>query len=96
MDEIYSEEMSSSDALIWRIERDPLLRSTIMTTWFLERPPTRERIRATVERAAIELPAYVSEWSRVGRTRGGSKSTGSIPRTTTATTTWVAMPAVTT
>ena len=56
MDEIYSEEMSSSDALIWRIERDPLLRSTIMTTWFLERPPTRERMRATVERAAIELP----------------------------------------
>ena len=52
------EAMSSSDALIWHIEQDPLLRSTIMTVWFLESAPTRERMRATVERMVAELPRF--------------------------------------
>jgi diacylglycerol O-acyltransferase / wax synthase len=54
----HDEAMSSSDALIWHIEQDPLLRSTIMTVWFLESAPTRERMRATVERMVAELPRF--------------------------------------
>ena len=46
----YDETMSSSDALIWHIEQDPQLRSTVMSVWFLERPPSPERMRSTVER----------------------------------------------
>jgi diacylglycerol O-acyltransferase len=52
----YDDTMSSSDALIWHIEQDPLLRSTIMSVWFLERPPAHERMRATVERMVTQLP----------------------------------------
>ncbi|MEY2402364.1 MAG: diacylglycerol O-acyltransferase / wax synthase [Ilumatobacteraceae bacterium] len=52
----YDETMSSSDALIWHIERDPQLRSTVMSVWFLERPPSPERMRATVERMVTQLP----------------------------------------
>ena len=53
----YDETMSSSDALIWHIERDPLLRSTVMSVWFLQRPPSRERMRATVERMVTQSGA---------------------------------------
>jgi hypothetical protein len=52
----YDETMSSSDALIWHIEQDPQLRSTVMSVWFLERPPSPERMRATVERMVNQLP----------------------------------------
>lgn len=52
----YDETMSSSDALIWHIERDPLLRSTVMSIWFLQRPPEPERMRATVERMVAQIP----------------------------------------
>jgi WS/DGAT/MGAT family acyltransferase len=52
----YDETMSSSDALIWHIERDPLLRSTVMSLWFLERPPSRDRMDATIERMVELLP----------------------------------------
>ena len=52
----YDDTMSSNDALIWHIERDPLLRSTVMSVWFLERPPAPRRMRATVERMAAQLP----------------------------------------
>ncbi len=52
----YDETMSSSDALIWHIEQDPQLRSTVMSVWFLEKPPSPERMRATVERMVTQLP----------------------------------------
>lgn len=52
----YDETMSSSDALIWHIEQDPQLRSTVMSVWFLQRPPSPERMRATVERMVSQLP----------------------------------------
>ena len=52
----YADTMNSSDALIWHIEQDPMLRSTIMSVWFLEQPPTRQRMRDTVERMAEQLP----------------------------------------
>ena len=52
----YDETMSISDALIWHIERDPLLRSTVMSVWFLERPPSKDRMHSTVERMVDQLP----------------------------------------
>ena len=52
----YDETMSSSDALIWHIEQDPQLRSTVMSVWFLQRPPSPERMHATVERMVAQLP----------------------------------------
>jgi len=52
----YDETMSSSDALIWHIEADPQLRSTIMSVWFLQKPPSPERMRATVERMVNQIP----------------------------------------
>ena len=52
----YDETMSSSDSLIWHIEQDPQLRSTVMSVWFLERPPSPERMRSTVERMVVQLP----------------------------------------
>ena len=52
----YDETMSSSDALIWHIEQDPQLRSTVMSVWFLERPPSHERMRGTVDRMVTQIP----------------------------------------
>lgn len=52
----YDDWMGDSDALMWRIERDPLLRSTILSIWLLDRPPDPHRLRATVERAAAVVP----------------------------------------
>ncbi len=52
----YDETMSSSDALIWNIEKDPLLRSTVMSVWFLHQPPSPDRMRATVERLVAQIP----------------------------------------
>ncbi len=52
----YDETMSSSDALIWHIEKDPQLRSTVMSVWFLQRPPSPERMHGTVERMVSQLP----------------------------------------
>jgi len=52
----YDETMSSSDALIWHIEADPQLRSTIMSVWFLEKAPSAERMRATVDRMVCQIP----------------------------------------
>jgi diacylglycerol O-acyltransferase len=48
--------MSDADALMWTIERDPLLRSTILVVWVLDRSPDRERIAATTERATRAIP----------------------------------------
>ena len=52
----YDETMSSSDALIWHIEEDPHLRSTVMSVWFLQQPPEPERMRSTVERMVTQIP----------------------------------------
>jgi diacylglycerol O-acyltransferase len=48
--------MSDNDALMWRIERDPLLRSTILCAWTLDRAPDRVRLRATLERTERLVP----------------------------------------
>ncbi len=55
-DIVYDEWMSESDALLWHIERDPLLRSTVTSVWFLDSTPARDRMDAIVERMVGRLP----------------------------------------
>jgi WS/DGAT/MGAT family acyltransferase len=52
----YDEWMSESDSVLWHIERDPLLRSTITSVWFLDTVPDRGRMDAVVERIVARIP----------------------------------------
>jgi diacylglycerol O-acyltransferase len=52
----YDEWMSESDSVLWHIERDPLLRSTITSVWFLDSVPDRDRMDAVVEHIADTIP----------------------------------------
>ncbi len=52
----YDEWMSESDSVLWHIERDPLLRSTITSVWFLDIAPDRARMDAVVERIIATIP----------------------------------------
>jgi diacylglycerol O-acyltransferase len=52
----FTAHMNDSDALLWNIERDPVLRSTIIAVAILDREPDWERLRDRVERAACEIP----------------------------------------
>lgn len=48
--------MSSSDALMWRIEKDPLLRSTIVMVMIFDRPLDRLRLTDRMERVSRVVP----------------------------------------
>jgi diacylglycerol O-acyltransferase len=48
--------MSDNDALMWRIERDPLLRSTILCVWTLDQMPDRVRLHATLDKTERMVP----------------------------------------
>jgi WS/DGAT/MGAT family acyltransferase len=52
----YDEWMSESDALMWHMERDPVLRSTITTVWVLDQAPDPERFEAALLAAINEVP----------------------------------------
>jgi WS/DGAT/MGAT family acyltransferase len=52
----FDDRMSDGDALMWNIERDPLLRSTICVIWLLDRDPDRARLARKVERATRAIP----------------------------------------
>jgi diacylglycerol O-acyltransferase / wax synthase len=52
----YDEWMSESDSVLWHIERDPLLRSTITSVWFLDSVPDRDRMDAVVARIVERIP----------------------------------------
>ena len=52
----YHDRMSDEDALMWSIEKDPMLRSTITTVILLERPIDRETLRRTFERLTRVVP----------------------------------------
>src|SRR5262249_29755682 len=53
---IYQDWMSDGDALMWHIERDPLLRSTVVSVWVLDSPPDAKRFAATLERTMRHVP----------------------------------------
>jgi WS/DGAT/MGAT family acyltransferase len=47
--------MNPSDAIIWHIERDPLLQSTIMAVWELDAEPSPERMRESAVRMMLSI-----------------------------------------
>jgi diacylglycerol O-acyltransferase / wax synthase len=52
----FERRMSDQDALMWAIEKDPLLRSTITTVSILEASPDRERFEDQLDRATRTVP----------------------------------------
>ncbi len=52
----YDDRMGESDALLWNIERDPMLRSTIASVMVLEKPPDPERFAKAVLRSLEKVP----------------------------------------
>jgi WS/DGAT/MGAT family acyltransferase len=52
----YGERMSDSDALLWNNERDPMLRSTIVSVMILDGPPDEERFRRAIARSLAKIP----------------------------------------
>ena len=52
----FDRRMSDADALMWAIEKDPLLRSTITAIAVLDRPPDRDRFTERMERASRLIP----------------------------------------
>lgn len=52
----YEARMSDSDALMWTIEKDPLLRSTITAVSLLDGPVDGARFRAKVDHASRVIP----------------------------------------
>ncbi len=53
---VYENRMSDSDALMWNIERDPVLRSTITGLWLLDQAPDPARLAERIERATRLIP----------------------------------------
>src|SRR6266511_3852265 len=66
----FEEFMSDSDALMWSIEKDPLLRSTIVTVVRLDRSPDHARLVDRIERGTELIPRLrqrvVTPFLRVG------------------------------
>ncbi len=52
----FAHHMSDEDALMWNIEKDPVLRSTILAVALLDSAPDWERLRRRVERATHYIP----------------------------------------
>jgi WS/DGAT/MGAT family acyltransferase len=52
----FEDRMSDSDAVMWTIEKDPMLRSTITTAVVLESPVDTEQLHRTFERASRIIP----------------------------------------
>jgi WS/DGAT/MGAT family acyltransferase len=52
----FEHRMSDADALMWTIEKDPLLRSTITSVVVLDRAPDRARLEDVVDRATRLVP----------------------------------------
>jgi diacylglycerol O-acyltransferase / wax synthase len=56
MSERFERFMGDSDGVMWTIEQDPVLRSTIVAVTLLERAPEWDRFLATIERATRRIP----------------------------------------
>ena len=52
----FERRMSDMDGLLWTIEKDPLLRSTIVAVALLDRSPDRDRLLDRLERATRLIP----------------------------------------
>lgn len=49
----YEEWMSDGDALTWNIERDPVLRSTVVTVWILDRTSPSTQVEHASNRCSL-------------------------------------------
>lgn len=56
MNDRFERHMSDADALMWNIEEDPVLRSTIVAVALLDGSPDPVRMRATFHRASCIVP----------------------------------------
>jgi diacylglycerol O-acyltransferase len=56
LDITFEARMSSSDALMWRIEKDPLLRSTIVMIMVFDAPLDRDRVVRRMDRVSRLVP----------------------------------------
>jgi diacylglycerol O-acyltransferase / wax synthase len=52
----YPGSLSDADALFWRVERDPVLRSTIVVVWVADRQPDSRRLENTLRGAVRKIP----------------------------------------
>ena len=52
----FERRMSDMDALMWGIEKDPLLRSTITAIAVIDQPPDRDRLMDKLERGTRAIP----------------------------------------
>ena len=52
----FAHHMSDEDALMWNIEKDPVLRSTILAVAILDSVPDWERLRRRIERTTCFIP----------------------------------------
>lgn len=52
----FSDRLSDADALIWRIEGDPVLRSPILVVGLLDREPSWSRVQTSLRRAVDAIP----------------------------------------
>jgi diacylglycerol O-acyltransferase len=52
----YSASLSDADALFWRVERDPVLRSTIVVIWIAGTQPDARRFENTLRGAVRKIP----------------------------------------
>jgi len=50
--------MTNAEAIMWAVEKDPALRSDFCNVMFLDRRPTDERLRATMQRALDAIPRF--------------------------------------
>ncbi len=55
-DDEFPAHMNAADAVMWDIERDPVLRSTITAVALLDRAPDWDRLVARLERGVREIP----------------------------------------
>jgi WS/DGAT/MGAT family acyltransferase len=53
---VFEDRMGDTDALMWEMERDPALRSTITSVWVLDRLPDETRMEQEIDRAARTIP----------------------------------------
>ena len=56
--ETYAPRMNNQDALMWHIERDPLLRSTMVGVMIFDQPPDHERFERSMENLVRAVPRF--------------------------------------
>lgn len=55
-EDAFERHMSDADTLMWNIEKDPALRSTITAVALLDHSPDWDRLTTTIDRASREIP----------------------------------------